>query len=105
VLDTQLGRPARGVPVRLYRVEDGLATPCGAGETDADGRIGDLLQGPLELGLYRIEFDVAEYARKQGQASPFFALFASDIRVDNTARSYHVPLLLSPHSAMTYLGS
>ena len=43
VLDTGRGEPARGVRVELYREEMLLSTQ----ETDADGRIGDLVQGDL----------------------------------------------------------
>lgn len=105
VLDTGSGRPARGVPVRLYRLENGTPVLAGQGETDGDGRIPSLLSGPVRPGTYQIEFDVASYARSQGRDFGFFAGFVAEIQVADANRSYHVPLILSPHSAMTYLGS
>jgi 5-hydroxyisourate hydrolase len=37
--------------------------------------------------------------------SPFFGRVAVDVRIADTARSYHVPLLLSPFGLSTYRGS
>jgi 5-hydroxyisourate hydrolase len=105
VLDTGLGRPARGVSVTLYRVNGAIATPVGSAVTDEDGRVRALLDAALEAGAYRIEFDLAGYARAQGRDAGFFARFATDFEVRDTSRSYHVPLIVSPHSGMTYLGS
>ena len=105
VLDTGLGRPARGVPVTLFRLSDRTATRLAAAVTDDDGRVRDLLGGKLEAGAYRLEFDLAAYARAQGQGPAFFTRFATEFEVRDTTRSYHVPLILSPHSGITYLGS
>jgi 5-hydroxyisourate hydrolase len=105
VLDTGLGRPARGVPVTLYRVSGGAATRAGSAVTDEDGRVPALLQGGLEVGTYRIEFDLTDYARGQGRDPAFFSRFVTEFEVRDTTRSYHVPLILSPHSGITYLGS
>ena len=98
VLDTALGRPAHGVPVRLYRGDVLEAT----GTTDADGRIA-ALQPELELGTYRLWFDVAAYAKVTGQD-----IFFPEVSVTFTVadeRHYHVPLLLSPFAFSTYRGS
>ena len=105
VLDTDLGHPARGVPVTLYRVNGTAATRVGTGITDDDGRVRALLDGALEAGAYRLEFDLAGYSRSRGSHSGFFVAFATDFEIRDTSRSYHVPLIISPHSGMTYLGS
>ena len=108
VLDTALGRPARGVPVTLYRLNGASPAKIASAITDDDGRVRDLLGATLEPGAYRIEFDLAGYARAQGQgqgSATFFARFATDFEIKDTGRSYHVPLILSPHSGITYLGS
>ena len=98
VLDTGRGRPAPGVPVALYRVNGSSATRCGSAVTDEDGRVRALLDGALEAGAYRIEFDLTGHGE-------FFSRFATDFVVKDASRSYHVPLILSPHSGITYLGS
>lgn len=100
VLDTGLGRPARGVPVTLYRVDGTAVTRVGSAMTDDDGRVRALLESGLVAGVYRIEFDLAAYRK-----DAFFSRFATDFVVKDIGRSYHVPLILSPHSGMTYLGS
>jgi 5-hydroxyisourate hydrolase len=89
VLDTGRGSPAAGVRVELFRGDAVVA----AGETDADGRIGELAAG-LEPGEYRLVFH---------PPSPFFT------RVDLTVKledgHYHVPLLVSAYGCATYRGS
>ena len=93
VLDTQHGRPAQGVAVALYGPEGELA---GEGTTDSDGRIRRLASGYLREGEYRIEFALD---------APFFRHAALTFSVDDTSRSYHVPLLLAPYSISSYRGS
>jgi 5-hydroxyisourate hydrolase len=93
VLDTQHGRPATGVAVRLYGPDEYLA---GSGMTDSDGRIRRLLEGTLAVGDYRIEFDLD---------AAFFRRAVLTFRVDDTSRGYHVPLLLAPYSIASYRGS
>ncbi|HHH29630.1 MAG TPA: hydroxyisourate hydrolase [Polyangiaceae bacterium] len=102
VLDTAAGRPASGVPVTLARADygDGF-TRIGAGVTDADGRVTDLLPSDHELtaGVYRISFSVKDY-----QAG-FYPSVSIDFNVVATDEHYHVPLLLSPFGYSTYRGS
>jgi 5-hydroxyisourate hydrolase len=100
VLDTEHGMPAVGVHVTLYRLDvgDGPIRITQA-LTDGDGRIRDLLERPLQAGDYRLEFDVAH------EDGSFFTRIAIDLRITDTGRSYHVPLLLAPYSMTTYRGS
>ena len=100
VLDTERGVPAAGVHVTLWRVDVGDA-PIRMTQalTDGDGRIRDLLDRPLQAGDYRLEFDVAH------EDGSFFTKIAVDLRIEDTGRSYHVPLLLAPYSMTTYRGS
>jgi len=95
VLDVEYGRPAAGVAVYLWRV-DGEERRVGAGTTDEDGRIRRLLDTELQAGDYELRFDLA------GQ---FFLGLAVAIRVTDTGRSYHVPLIVAPYSLSTYRGS
>jgi 5-hydroxyisourate hydrolase len=102
VLDTGLGLPARGVPVRLSRIAAGEVAVLGEGTTDADGRITDFQPG-LEPGTYQLWFDVATYAEASGQ-SMFFPEVAVTFTITDE-RHHHVPLLLSPFAYSTYRGS
>lgn len=101
VLDTERGTPAVGVHVTLYRLDVGAGGPIRMTQalTDSDGRIRDLLERPLVAGEYRLEFDVAH------EDGSFFTRMAVDLRITDTERSYHVPLLLAPYSMTTYRGS
>ena len=111
VLDTERGLPAAGVHVTLYRIaDDGRPLRLTQALTDADGRVADLLDRPLTAGDYRLEFALTreiEDAPPGGPdtADPFFRRLSVDLRVTDTQRSYHVPLLLAPFSMTTYRGS
>jgi 5-hydroxyisourate hydrolase len=109
VLDTALGRPAAGVPVRLERLGGpaaGAGTGIGSASTDEDGRVRQLGPADLEPGSYRLVFDTAAYYRAQRPATePFFPQVTVTFTVDDQARNYHVPLLLSPFGYSTYRGS
>ena len=88
VLDTERGRPAAGVRVELYRGEELV----GSGETDEDGRIGDL--AAADPGTYRLVFH---------PPSPFFRRV--ELEVELGEGHYHVPLLVSSYACATYRGS
>ncbi|HTS74099.1 MAG TPA: hydroxyisourate hydrolase [Gaiellaceae bacterium] len=89
VLDTERGRPGRGIRVELYRGEDLVA----GSETDADGRISPVA-GDLEPGAYRLVFH---------PASPYFRRVELELELDDG--HHHVPLLVSSYSCATYRGS
>ena len=99
VLDTATGRPAMGVPVRLVGLlDDGAHRPVGEGVTDADGRIGALID-ELVTGVYRLTFEL--HLWRPG----FLREVTLEIEVDDASRSWHVPLLVAPFGATTYRGS
>jgi hydroxyisourate hydrolase len=105
VLDTTRGEPAAGIAVSLWRLEGSQqAQPQGAGETDADGRIGDLLDAPLLAGVYRLTFDLAAYFKQRG-TTPFLGRVTLDFEVTDAKRRYHIPLLVSPYSCASYRGT
>ena len=99
VLDTGLGEPASGVPVRLERAHDDGWLEVSAGTTDADGRLADWVpDDQWHAGTYRLVFDTA--AR-----SVFFPEVSVLFFVAEPGRHHHVPLLLSPYAYATYRGS
>jgi len=104
VLDIALGRPAAGVPVTLSRLDAEVSTVIGVGETDADGRCGDLAAPRLERGTYRLRFDTAAYFAASGQTG-FFPEVTVVFSLTDPAQHHHVPLLLSPYAYSTYRGS
>ena len=104
VLDLATGEPAAEVGVALFRLaEDGTPELVSEGQTDADGRIRDLLDGgQLREGDYQLAFDVGAYAE---EPDAFFQSAAVALRITDATRSHHVPLLLSPYGMSTYRGS
>lgn len=117
ILDTALGKPAAGVRVALAaRGEAGEWTEIGAGISDANGRVADLLAGAGDGEIpgreCKLTFDTAAYQRKVG--APVFhprveIAFCVGDGVDGNGGSdnahYHIPLLLSPFGYTTYRGS
>jgi 5-hydroxyisourate hydrolase len=107
VLDLALGRPAKGVPVRLeFRSTDRGWVKLAERATDGDGRVRDLLDAGIDpaVGRYRITFGTGEYFRGRGEAC-FHPEVAVVFEIAEPAQHYHVPLLLSPFGYSTYRGS
>ncbi|MBA3673238.1 MAG: hydroxyisourate hydrolase [Gemmatimonadaceae bacterium] len=107
VLDTALGTPARGVGVALERLhEDGSGVAIGGGETDADGRVRDLVAAGtvISAGDYRLRFETGRYLAASGR-EVFYPAVTVDFRLTGPDAHYHVPLLLSPFGYSTYRGS
>ena len=114
VLDTALGGPAVGMPVRLEHVTESGCTELGRASTDTDGRVARLSTAPIGPGTYRLVFDTGAYAlttyasTQHGGAerdAGFFPEVAVTFSVRDVAQDYHVPLLLSPFGYATYRGS
>ncbi|MEJ6007359.1 hydroxyisourate hydrolase [Paucibacter sp. AS339] len=112
VLDTMHGRPAAGMVLRLYRLQaDGSALELKSLTLNDDGRSGaPLLEGEsLQVGRYRLVFELGDYFRRQPGVSlpepPFLDQVPLDFGIADAAAHYHVPLLASPWSYSTYRGS
>jgi 5-hydroxyisourate hydrolase len=102
VLDTANGRPAAGVAVTLERQDGAAWEAVGAGVTDADGRVRDLLPAgsTLSQGDWRLTFDTGAYF-----SAGFYPQVTVVFRVADAGQHHHVPLLLSPYGYATYRGS
>jgi len=128
VLDTALGRPAAGMPVRLEAATPDGWTPLVTTRTDHDGRaareaFAEALAAnaspyvpPADAppsragGTYRLVFDTARYFADHGVKDYFypevvvcFTMPESDAA--EPGAHFHVPLLLSPFGYSTYRGS
>jgi 5-hydroxyisourate hydrolase len=106
VLDTSIGRPAAGVAVELEVMAGGGWEPVGAGLTDEEGRLGDLLPEGTEpmAATYRIRFDSGGYFEARG-VETFYPAVTIEFSVSAPGEHHHVPLLLSPFGYSTYRGS
>lgn len=102
ILDLSTGFPAAEVPVTLERRVEGHWQILASLKTNADGRIS--FDCPRDAGAYQLTFGVESYFERHG-LTPFFLNVPIAFQIHDTARKYHVPLLLSPYGLSTYRGS
>jgi hydroxyisourate hydrolase len=119
VLDTAKGRPAPGLKIELWRIEDNERELLKEAITNQDGRTERplLLGDELKPGAYELVFHVGPYFQNRSRRSPAAAgeveateeAFLQDVpvrfRILNPEENYHIPLLVSPWSYTTYRGS
>lgn len=107
VLDTVTGRPAAGVKIALYEIDDAGLGLIAEAVTNADGRTdAPLLSGaPLRRGRYELRFHVGDYFRRAGQDAGWLDVVPIGFGVAEPEGHYHVPLLVTPWSYTTYRGS
>jgi len=106
VLDTSIGKPAAGMTVRLEVQGVGGWRLLAEHETDADGRVGQLVpeEEGLDAAVYRLIFETGPYFERRG-LSAFYPRVSIDFEVTEPSEHHHVPLLLSPYGYSTYRGS
>ncbi|RZR98045.1 hypothetical protein BHM03_00027338 [Ensete ventricosum] len=116
VLDVACGSPASGMEVHLEMWKGTQQHPSftnrestdwmliGSSITNTDGRSGPLMGIAKHItpGFYRISFNTGKYA-----PSGFFPYVSLvfQVRENQIAEHFHVPLLYSPFSFTTYRGS
>ena len=109
ILDTAYGKPASGVQVRLYRLEE-TRVLVKTDTTNSDGRLDSPMMDDetMTVGKYEIEFEIGSYFRAMNAPMDEPA-FIDDVvlrfGIANAEQHYHVPLLASPWSYSTYRGS
>jgi 5-hydroxyisourate hydrolase len=104
VLETAVGRPARGVSVVLERLDTNFVE-IARGKTNDDGRIMDWMPaGKAPAGTYRITFDTGTFYKELGQTT-FYPTVSITFDLNAPDEHYHVPLLISPYGFSTYRGS
>jgi 5-hydroxyisourate hydrolase len=100
VLDTSVGRAAKGVAVVLE--QEGIR--IGEGVTDADGRIGSIGSDRLAAGNYTLRFDTGSYFADAGREC-FYPEVVVVFTIADPGQRYHVPVLLNPFGYGTYRGT
>jgi 5-hydroxyisourate hydrolase len=101
VLDAALGRPARGMRVRIDGPDGAV---LGAARTDDQGRINDFGLRALHAGVHRLVFATGDYFAASDRAT-FYPEVVVAFAVTAVDEHHHVPLLLSPFAYSTYRGS
>ena len=104
ILDTANGVPARGVSVKLYRLDGGERVRMAQTITNQDGRTDEPLieKGEMKRATYELEFHIGEYF---GAQSAFLDIVPVRFRIEDENAHYHVPLLAAPFGYSTYRGS
>lgn len=104
VLDTSSGMPAAKIAIMLFAVDGNARRHVTTSVTNADGRTEAPLADILRPGVYELTFQVAPYFAAH-QVAAFYDEITVRFRIEDAARNYHVPLLLSPWGYSTYRGS
>ncbi|KAK9144468.1 hypothetical protein Sjap_004371 [Stephania japonica] len=116
ILDVSRGSPACGVEIRLEVWKGAHPRPIysepdlagwvfvGSSITNSDGRCGQLMDivDNVDPGIYRISFNTGKYFPTG--FFPYVSLLF-EIKESQISEHFHVPLLLSPFSFVTYRGS
>lgn len=108
VLDTAMGKPASGIAITLYRIENAQTQFLNEQLTNHDGRTDSpiLASEQVEPGIYQLTFQVQTYLSHSTQTEkPFYDEIHIRFQVIDTTEHYHIPLLLSPFGYSTYRGS
>ncbi len=110
VLDLAQGRPAAGMRVELWRLDDnGARTWLTTVTTNDDGRVDEpvLAGDDFLMGMYELVFDVGSYFAAQGLGAslPFLTSVPVRFTIADPDTHYHVPLLVTPWAYSTYRGS
>ena len=109
ILDTALGRPARGLKIELWSLSE-VPSLLKTVVSNEDGRVdAPLLEGAaFRAGAYELLFHVGDYFRGSGASladPPFLDVIPLRFGIADTSQHYHVPLLLSAYGYSTYRGS
>jgi len=105
VLDTNLGKPAEGIQVTLYRKQGDELVKIAQDKTNDDGRIIEWMdETERQAGEYQVRFVTDPYFEKLGQTC-LYPSVTIDFRIDAVDEHYHIPLLVSANGFSTYRGS
>jgi 5-hydroxyisourate hydrolase len=106
VLDIQSGRPANGLSIALWRLDEGKPILLKNVVTNSEGRTdGPLLDhSEMRAGEYELVFQAGAYFGIE-PAKSFLNEIPIRFRIVDPKEGYHVPLLVSPWAYSTYRGS
>ncbi|MFC5532406.1 hydroxyisourate hydrolase [Cohnella yongneupensis] len=109
VLDVAHGKPAAGMRVRLWKLDEALpAQLVKADRLNADGRLDEPLAsaGVLTEGIYELVFEAGAYYKETwAEDLVFLDHIPVRFKVADESAHYHVPLLVAPGGYSTYRGT
>ena len=103
VLDTALGKPAKGLTLTLSVLGEAGFEPLCERTTNEDGRVPDLWP-VLAARTYCLRFETGPYLLAQ-HGQTFYPYVEVVFHIERPSEHYHVPLLLSPFGYSTYRGT
>jgi 5-hydroxyisourate hydrolase len=101
VTDAVYGRPAEGIPVRLYHGPDVQSKDIGLGRTDANGQF-TMLADSSNGALARLELDTDSYFATLG-VRPVYPSITLTFRVTESRPRSALSLLIAPSAYVIYL--
>jgi 5-hydroxyisourate hydrolase len=110
VLDTAHGKPAAGLQLSLWSIDNDQRTLIKQTQTNPDGRTDAplLIGAEFQVGIYELVFEVGGYFDRLAVSLPqpyFLDQIPIRFGIADENANYHVPLLVSPWSYSTYRGS
>lgn len=109
VLDIAHGKPAAGMLVRLWKLDEASAPLfVKKDRLNGDGRLDEPLTAgeTLTAGTYELVFEAGDYFKQAYQLdSVFLDLIPVRFKVTDERQHYHVPLLIAPGGYSTYRGT
>ncbi|GAA3681654.1 hypothetical protein GCM10022224_052400 [Nonomuraea antimicrobica] len=103
VVDARNGFPAAEIGVRLSRETERGWERVACGGTRGDGRLVVARSPDLPAGNYQLELNLDDYYALQGDV-PLFPKAVVEFRLGDVGGDLHLPMLISPHSILTYRG-
>lgn len=103
ILNLELGQPAAGVAVRLFKQIEQAWQPVADAVTNDDGRAELALATPAQ-GIYRLVFATGDYFSALGKET-LYPSVNIDFNLSDPQTHYHIPLLLNRFGYSTYRGS
>ncbi|NDW14952.1 hydroxyisourate hydrolase [Alteromonas genovensis] len=103
VLDTTLGKPAKGIPLTLTYPNGDKAE----GVTNDDGRFNGWAENGasgFKPGIYTLRFHCQPFL-KENHGKSFYPHIDITFELEQQGGHYHVPLLISPFGFSSYRGS
>ncbi len=109
VVDVAAGVVAKGMMVRVERLQDGARSLLCDGSITAAGTLAELdaLAAEASAGIYEATFSVAAYYRQQGATLPDLP-FLGDVTyrfgLSDAAQHYHLPFKMTPWGFSCFRG-
>ncbi|KXF83551.1 hydroxyisourate hydrolase [Enterovibrio coralii] len=110
ILDTCRGKPAIGIKISLYRIDENGLVPLLTTVTNEQGETDEPLldSSALTSGQYQLVLETASYFRSVNvplDPIPFFNEIVVRFGISDHNQDVHLPLFISPYSYSIFRGN